>query len=293
MKIVKFAGVMTIVFLLILWLMHLPVAEPILLEPTEGVTRSIKSAEPHEKRGGIFQPPLRTNVLIEGIDQENMLSDAIMICSFHRGSHEISILSVPRDTYIGLYGYAKINALHYVLKEVLEDLLGLEIHYTVQVSLEAFREIVDAAGGVEMEIPAGGLYYYDPTQDLRINIPGGHQVLDGELAEGLVRYRQYRYGDLQRIEMQQQFLIQMFDQVLSKESITKNLPTFLYTALQHVKTDLTILELLKYIRYLDDLSPQKFYVYTLPGTASYINDISYFMHDPEQTEILIKQIFYE
>lgn len=81
--------------------------------------------------------------------------------------------------------------------------------------LEGFRGIVDAVGGVEMELP-NALYYSDPEQGLYINLPAGHQTLNGEQAEQFVRFREdYNQGDLGRVNAQKMFISAFFAKLKS------------------------------------------------------------------------------
>ena len=260
-------------------------------------------------RNTYFVPPKITTVLILGTDQSNLLTDVVILAFFNRETGEIDLVSVPRDTYVSLSDELKkeieaagkyipwnmkITELHsyaggdlgdYVVRGTLDQAFNLSIDYTVNVSLDAFRKIVNIVGPITMEIPAGGLNYYDPDQNLRINVPGGVQQLTGEMAEGVVRYRAtYGRGDLQRIEVQQEFLKLLFAQVLDKDTIISNAPSILATILEYVKTDFKIIEGPKYLPYISKLSKDNFKTRTLPGEAGYkFNgemNISYFFHDP-------------
>ncbi|MDR2899616.1 MAG: LCP family protein [Clostridiales bacterium] len=151
---------------------------------------------------------------------------------------------------------------------------------------------MDIVGPVVMEIPGDGLHYYDPDQNLTINVPGGVQELDGNLAEGVVRYRAtYPGGDLQRIQVQQQFLMELFKQTLNKDTLIKNAPELLATVIQFVDTDFGIEDGPKYLPYISKLSPDMFETHTLPGEADSVFNgevnISYYMHDP----VLCKELF--
>ena len=260
-------------------------------------------------RNTYFVPPKITTVLVLGTDQSNLLTDVVILGFFNRETGEIDLVSVPRDTYISLSPelkkeiedagkyvppYMKVTELHsyaggdlgdYAVRETLNQAFNLSIDYTVNVSLDAFKKIVNIVGPITMEIPAGGLNYYDPDQNLRINVPGGVQHLTGEMAEGVVRYRAtYGRGDLQRIEVQQEFLKLLFAQVLNKDTLLNNAPEILATILEYVKTDFKVIEGAKYLPYISKLSSDKFGTSTLPGEAgSKFNgemNISYFFHDP-------------
>ena len=251
-----------------------------------------------------FVPPKITTILVLGTDQSNLLTDVVILGFFNRETGEVDLVSVPRDTYITLSDELKkeiedagkytpksmkITELHsyaggdlgdYAVRTVLDQAFNLSIDYTVNVSLDAFRKIVDIVGPITMEIPSGGLNYYDPVQNLRINVPGGVQDLNGEMAEGVVRYRAtYGRGDLQRIEVQQEFMKLLFAQTLNKDTLINNAPDILATILEYVKTDFKVIEGPKYLPYISKLNKDKLETRTLPGEAGYKSGISYFFHD--------------
>ena len=199
-------------------------------------------------------------------------------------------------------GIMKINAVHsyggkeygsiYAKKQI-EELLNIKLDYYIAVNISAFRKIVDAVGGIYMDIPKGGLHYDDPYQNLHINIPGGHQLLDGKKAEGVVRFRKtYRRADLQRIEVQQQFMKEFFTQVLNKETIINNATSLITTFLQDVDTDFRLEDVPKYIRYISKFNSESISFYTLPGYPKMINGASYYLNDKQESAKLIDEIFY-
>ena len=95
------------------------------------------------------------------------------------------------------------------------------------VEWEAVGELVDAIDGVWFDVPRN-MNYDDPTQDLHIHIEKGYQLLDGEDAMGVIRYRHdndmrygYADGDLGRIKTQQAFLKAVVEQCLQIQNITR------------------------------------------------------------------------
>jgi len=263
--------------------------------------------EPEKERtikNTYFVPPEITTVLVLGTDKSNLLTDVVILGFFNRQTGEVDLVSIPRDTYVAPSGELreelenagryipdamKITELHsyagkdmgdYAVRETLDQAFNLSIDYTVNVSLEAFKKIVNIVGPITMEIPAGGFNYHDPYQNLYINVPGGVQNLNGEMAEGVVRFRAtYPRGDLQRIEVQQEFMRLLFAQVLDKDTIISNAPAILATVLESVETDFKVIEAPKYLPYISKLSKDKFETRTLPGEAGSRWGISYFFHD--------------
>jgi LCP family protein required for cell wall assembly len=101
----------------------------------------------------------------------------------------------------------------------LEQNLCVKIHYYAVMDLDQFANIVDALGGVEMNVPFL-LQYDDPNQNLHINIYPGYQVLDGHAAEGVVRYRSgYANADIGRGNVQKMFMTALFKTIQDKANI--------------------------------------------------------------------------
>ncbi|MDR3240416.1 MAG: LCP family protein [Clostridiales bacterium] len=275
-------------------------------------------ASPTVAAPNFLLPPEKTNFLIVGEDESELLTDVILVGCFDRNAKDIEIISIPRDTrtvlpderiqrmkelslHPPLDGVMKMNAVHsyggkkyglILLREQLSDLLGITLDYYVEVNLKAFREIVDILGGVDMDIPKPGYYYKDPYQDLVIAVPSGLQHLDGKMAEGVVRYRAtYVNGDVDRIEVQQKFLGLLFEQTLTKENLIENAPSIGKTILESTQTDFSLTDLPKYLQYLGDLNKDNIHFYTLPGSSDYIGATSYFVMDESETRTLIQDAF--
>jgi len=178
------------------------------------------------------------------------------------------------------------------MKEQLEETLGIHFHYYVEVDLNAFREIVDLIGGVEIEVPRR-LAYYDPYQDLNIDIPAGLHLMDGQMAEHFIRYRGYPNADLGRISAQQQFMTQLFRQALRRETIMQEPVGLARVALRYVQTDIG-LDLFRYVPYIGNLSPERIFTYTLPGSADgpRIHGISYYVPDNERIYEVVNRMFF-
>ncbi len=261
--------------------------------------------------------PRKTNFLLVGLDQTELLSDVIVVGCFDSKTNDITLISIPRDTYVdmsdelraeiradGIHmpSQLKINAIHsyagkekgeYYLEKYLEEMMGIEIDYFAEVNTAAFRDIVDAVGGIDMEIRPEGYHYVDPTQNLVIDVPGGMQHLDGAMAEGVVRYRHdYVQGDIERIDVQQQFMQEFFSQVLTKEVLTENGLSILKTCIEYTNTNFPISELPKYIPYIPKLSAESLIMMTAPGEAKMINGVSYYLINNEKLQKIVNMVFY-
>lgn len=252
------------------------------------------------------------NVAIFGTDEDGFRADVNMVASFNTKTKELHFISVPRDTRVVMtdemiqyledndayvpnrnrvYGQCKLTEVHaYAGNDnrctfsvaMLEDLLDIKIDYYVKVDLSAFRQIVDAVGGVDFEVEQR-LYYVDPYQDLYIDLYPGMQHLDGEKAEQLVRFREgYAQKDLKRIEVQQQFIQALIEKVCSSETLMRNLDDLVKVALDCTESNISVSEALKYVKYVKDLDPARITSDTIPGEGG-----AYFDMDEEGTRELI------
>lgn len=194
----------------------------------------------------------RKNVLVMGTDKSGLRSDVIMIFSFSQKEKTINSVSVPRDTRVKLYGrYQKINAALAIGEEeeaisAVREVTGIPIHEYVKVNFQAVSDVVDAVGGVEFDVPQR-MKYKDPYQDLVIDLEEGKQILDGEHALQLLRFRQYPMGDLQRIKVQQDFIRAAFEQKLKFRYVMKAGKVF-QAIEDNITTSLTVSDVTKLAR---------------------------------------------
>lgn len=192
-----------------------------------------------------FQDSKRVNILLMGTAQN--LTDTIMLASFDLESKDLDIISVPRDTYYHRSGYdtdaeKKINAAYRknplnTVHAVSDLLSGMPIHYYAVIDYEGVENIVDAMGGVPMDIPFPMEYYdgFNLPSPLRIDIPEGKQVLDGEHAVQFIRYRSGYSDEIGRVKAQQEFVKSAIKQCLSFK-----LPKIVATVFSNVESNLTL-----------------------------------------------------
>lgn len=165
----------------------------------------------------------RANVLVMCSTENSNIPDTFLLLGYNDDRKEVNIAFLPRDLAVlpddGSYGiaerrlsgYSSGNPPEEVMKR-LSEMLGIEIHNYIKLDTDNFKDIVDALGGVEFNVPID-MVYEDPAQNLTINLQKGRQVLNGEKAEMLVRYRKgYLNGDLGRIGVQKAFLGAMIEQ---------------------------------------------------------------------------------
>ncbi len=177
------------------------------------------------------------------------------------------------------------------LSDLIKFNFGIPIDYYAKVDLKGFRNIVDAIGGVEINVPQR-MYYVDPDQDLVIDLYPGPQTLDGKKAEQFVRFRSgYVTADLGRIDAQKMFMKAFLDKLFSPSTITK-LPDIISEISKHLTTSVTLDDMVVYASSMVNMDfSNAITMQTLPGTDTYYKNISYFSADKEAVIKLVNSSF--
>lgn len=254
------------------------------------------------------------NVLLMCTDNDGLRTDAIMLATFDTNAKTVNMLSVPRDLrmYVG-NRYQKINAAHAFSRngqidgakgtvEAVSRLTGVDIHYYVDFSFASIANIIDELGPVNFTIPdlygdGVGMVYDDPAQDLHINLKPGNQNLNGEQVVHLLRYRKdnrgrdYPRGDLQRIEVQQEFIKDLVDQKLNLDVIF-NIPKIFGAVKSEIKTNIEVRDVLSYYQCLEGLTSGGIRTETVQGDSTYDSaNGSVFVPNMGELKILISKMF--
>lgn len=244
------------------------------------------------------------------LGQSENLTDTIMLASYDPKTQEAALLSIPRDTFIGNdVNYAstwdKINAVYQngaenTLKEV-RELTGINVQYYLKVDTEALKVLVDEIGGVYFDVPID-MHYTDKRQNLYIDLKAGYQLLDGDKAEQVVRFRHnsdgstypYEYGgeDLGRMRTQRAFLTELIEQCLGKMDLNTIL-SFLDIMEKYVETNLDFDAIKDYVPYVIDFKIDNLKTATLPGESGQApNGLWFYFEDEEESEQIINELFY-
>lgn len=159
--------------------------------------------------------------LILGTDDAAGNTDVTILARYHPASGELSVMQIPRDTYLeSRFAASKINHLFPALlaqgmsekaalaevSAMLSDALSVPIDFAVALRPSALSRLVDEIGGVSITVPMD-MTYEDPEAGVSIRLKKGEQTLDGQAACEFVRYRSgYLEGDLGRVDAQKLFL---------------------------------------------------------------------------------------
>ena len=232
---------------------------------------------------------LKKNIIVLGVDERAEehdvgRSDTLFVVMFDTNKKAASLLSVPRDTRVRIkgHGWDKINhAYAYggreLTQKTTEELLGIKINNYVMVDFKGFVGLVDAIGGVDINVEKN-MYYYDEWDGFKIDLKKGMQHMDGKTAIQYVRYRDEE-GDIGRIRRQQHFMMAVYDRITSANMLL-HIPGLAKQLTNMVKTDLPLTDMADLGRVLHAMVKSKgLAMATVPGTPEYIDGISYWLPD--------------
>lgn len=227
----------------------------------------------------VFVPFGSQRAVLLGSDaraEEASRSDTIVVTKAGGG-----VLAVPRDTLVQIPGVGedKINAAFAtggpeLTVETLEDLTGVSIDHYVVVDFNGVEEIVDALGGITVNVEEPIEYTLDGRA---VSIPAGTQELDGAQALGYVRYRGDPTADIGRIGRQQEFLRALAVEASSPDKLPR-LPATARAVWRNIETDMNPVQALRFAAqtWLFGLDGG---TELYPGTPQYIGGIAYWVPD--------------
>ena len=231
-----------------------------------------------------------SNVLLIGTDAGGARTDVLMLLSMNQSSGEMALISIPRDTLVnGSYAVPKINTVYgannggaegiEMLMTRVDQCVGFRPDGYILFRLDTFTKFVDALGGVEFDVPVD-MFYNDESQNLHIALEAGKQLLSGEEAMGLVRFRSgYADADLGRVQVQRDFLSALVKQAISPEGALRS-PLLLNILQTGTETDLTAGNFLWLAKSVLLVDRSHIGTATLPGSARNFESGSYYVLDP-------------
>ena len=242
------------------------------------------------------------------LGKSEAMTDTIMVAKYSPSTGDAALLSIPRDSFVGsnpntATASDKINSKYQISPQrtidAVNDLTGLNIKYYITVDTKALRDLVDAIGGVYFDVPIK-MDYDDSSQDLYIHLEPGYQLLDGQKAEWLVRFRHnnngtsysYEYGDndLGRMRTQREFLMAVAKQTLKLENITK-INDILNVIEQEVETNIDFDTMMEYAPALLNINADNIKTDMLPGVAQYCNGVAVYLVDEDEAKQVVNNLF--
>ncbi|MFQ5857259.1 MAG: LCP family protein [Anaerolineae bacterium] len=210
----------------------------------------------------------RVNILLLGVDQRSCeetggawRTDTMILVSLDPETKTASMLSLPRDLWVEVptVGPNRLNAAHFfgeafdypgggpaLAKRTIQENLAVPVHYYIRINFDGFRKVIDALGGVELDVQEPIWDDRYPTDDCQYQIvqfDAGQYHMDGDQALKYARSRHYS-SDFDRARRQQQVLFAIYDKATSIRVIPR-LPELWATKGKAVQTDLSLIEVIK------------------------------------------------
>ncbi|TCP55631.1 LytR family transcriptional attenuator [Tumebacillus sp. BK434] len=197
----------------------------------------------------------QVNILFLGVDSrvkgERPRSDTILLLSVNPVTKKASLFSIMRDTYLDIegVGQAKINAAFAnggpeLLISTVQEFLDIPIHYYVATDFQGFAKIIDAIGGVDVNVAERMVHADDGIHDILLE--AGKQHLSGEQALMYVRYRGTARADFDRTERQRE-MVKIVGQKMSSPGMALKLPKILKEITPYTQSNIAAGDLYKLI----------------------------------------------
>ncbi len=227
----------------------------------------------------------RVNILVLGIGDPGhageKLSDTNMVISLNTKTNQVALISIPRDLRVNIpgYGYNKINEANalggaQLAEQTVADTLGIPINYYVQTDFTGLKDLVDAVGGVDVNVTqrlTDTEYPCDNNQYAvcGLDIKPGLQHMDGSLALKYARCRKGTCGnDFGRAARQQEIISLTQKKLFSNETYFNPARWTILSAIigANVKSDLSLNGMLRAGWQIhQDQHPISFVLSTSPG----------------------------
>lgn len=208
-------------------------------------------------------------------------ADVTVLARIDAPNAKITLMSIPRDTQI-VYKYStmKFNAAFAYdgiggAIDAASELTGVQISHYAKVDFDALEELVDAVGGVDVDVP-------ERIEDRKAGksvIEAGMQHLDGKAALTFARSRQYADGDFTRTSNQRLLIKAIADKVMKTPATS--LPGVVQSAASSVTTDLSLTDIYSLAIMFKKADKMTLYSAMVPSTTGMSGNISYVFCDQE------------
>jgi len=246
-----------------------------------------------DKEGSSLGGRSEFNILVAGLDgsEGQTRTDSIIVAHINLKEKYANLVSIPRDSRVEIPGYGKYDKINSAFSrggpeltvKALENFLGAPIDFYFIVRIEAAMKLVDALGGVDIDVEKN-MHYHDRAQNLYIDLNKGYQHLDGRSAIGYARFRHDATGDFGRIGRQQKVIAALAKKVTSFE-IIKHIPALTSELVKNklAFSNLTMTDGMILSKAYNDQLRRNLKTYILPGVPETISGISYVI--PDETEV--------
>ncbi len=181
-------------------------------------------------------------------------TDSVALVNITPRTLKITLLSIPRDVFIDVPGYGpqRINTINVLgeqdrattgpdlVKASLQQSFGVGVDRYARIDFGGFVALVDAVGGITVDVPKTIMDYAYPTDDggtMTVQFDQGRQHMDGTRALQYARTR-HQDDDFQRAARQQQVIDALVGKLMSPHQVVR-WPQIWHTFRSHVDTDIT------------------------------------------------------
>ncbi len=223
-------------------------------------------------------------------------TDSIMLARIDPVNKKVTLVSLHRDTMIDYgdeYGINKLNAAHVfggpeLSVKTVSKLAGVDISHYAEINFDGFREIVDALGGVEVDVPMT-----IDDEDAGGHLDAGLQTLNGDQALILCRarhaYDEIGPGDEYRAANQRLVMAAIAKKLLSADVAT--MASTVQTLSKYVTTDLGVTDIVGLAQNMQGLDPSTdIYSAMEPTTSKYIDGVWYEVNNTEEWKAMMKRV---
>ena len=308
--------VLTILCLLIIWGIVSVVNK--IKDNGGGLSGTLATILGEDKESMENLKPIQVLIMgISGVD-DYKLADTIMVASYNPKTQEASLMSIPRDTYVGkkdrktaTQNYIASYKINTVFRsgtktqdaiDRINDLTGLKLENYVIIDTKALIKLVDAIGGVTFNVPIDMYYTEDTEQNLYIDLKAGEQLIDGAKAEQLLRFRHnndgstypssYGQQDLGRMRTQREFIMATLKQTLKVQNIFK-LKQIIDVMNENVTTNMDLASLKSYVPAAVKFDANNIKTGMVPGDTEMCNRVSIYVANKTKTKELVAELFPE
>jgi len=244
------------------------------------------------------------NVLMMGVDERSdetsNRTDTMILANINNKANRVALLSIPRDTKVNIPGHGtnKINAANIyggpeLAMEKVSELTGVNVDYYVTTNFNGFKDIVDALGGVTVDVEKNMDYTekaYGGAYD--IHLAKGVQELNGTQALMYARFRHDELGDITRTQRQLKLLKAIGNEAMQPSSITK-LPKVVPQIYKNVDTNLGLSEMVALAKAAKNLDNVQIVTQTMPGWFLDEHGASYWYVDTAKAKEVATALFEE
>jgi LCP family protein required for cell wall assembly len=238
----------------------------------------------------------RLNVLIVGDQADEATTDTIVLAHLDLERRTGTLMSIPRDTWVGVphHGHMKINSAYAFggadgTARAVTALTGVPIDATLAVDPQGAKQIVDAVGGLNIDVE-NDMNYDDNYGNLHIHLKKGEQFLTGG---GVLQYMRFRHdaeSDFGRMRRQQQVMREIV-RVLGQPQNWPKVPRLVALARADVKTSLRDVQLQALVELYRGVPEDNVRTLTLPSRPDTIGDASVVIVDDRWAHIIGTLLF--